>query len=113
MDTKRVQELRAQLKQRLGKCVKKAREAAGHRSQESLAAAIGVSRQAISAIESGLSVPAADTLFLIAQETQHSMEFFFPPSSKNHEDSTIEQKLDRVLALLEEQTRGERPGAVF
>ena len=106
MDIKQVQEAREQIKRRLGERVKKAREAAGHSSQESLAAAIGVSRQAISAIESGLSVPASDTLFLIAQETRQTLEFFFPPfSGKTGSCDRIEQKLDRVLSILEEQPR--------
>ncbi|MBX3167726.1 MAG: helix-turn-helix transcriptional regulator [Candidatus Eremiobacteraeota bacterium] len=113
MDTRNIQELRSQLKQRIGERVQKARERSGFSSQESLAAAIGLSRQAISAIESGRSVPASDTLFLISQETRQPLEFFFSASPPSFlAGSQAEQKLDRALAMLEELLRssGKYPG---
>lgn len=107
MDKRKIQQLRAQIKLRIGERVKKAREASGFSSQESLAESIGVSRQAISAIESGQAIPASDTLFLIAQETQHPMEFFFSPHPVRRRTGTesLEQKLDRALELLEHMAK--------
>jgi putative transcriptional regulator len=51
-------------------------------SQEELAAAVGVTRQTISAIETGLYCPSTLLAFLLAQHLQKSVEqlFFLVPS---------------------------------
>ena len=53
------------------------REARGDRSLEVIAAAAGVSRQAVDNRERGKSEPDATPLFRIAEATGRSLDFFF------------------------------------
>lgn len=102
MATTKIQELRLHLRKLIADRVKLARESTGYRNQESLAEAIGLSRQAVSAIESGKSVPASDTLFLIAEATGQPLEFFYLPAAiVSRMPDRVEQKLDQILQILE------------
>ena len=102
------------LKRVFGARVKQARLQAGFTSQEELAGAIAVSRQTMSSIEGGKSIPGADTLFFIAEATKRPLDFFFPhvevmaPSSERLED-----KLDQVLEILRPANVIPFPGARF
>jgi transcriptional regulator with XRE-family HTH domain len=108
MATKKIQELRLRLRKLIAERVKLARESAGYKNQESLAEAIGLSRQAVSAIESGKSIPASDTLFLIAEATGQPLEFFYSAvSTLVRASDRLEQKLDQILRILEQSK--ERP----
>ena len=103
MDADGIKLKRSQLKKTIGKQVRLARESAGFKNQDSLAEAIGISRQAVCAIEAGKSIPGSDTLYLIAEETNKPLDFFFSrgEAELSGVPERIEEKVDQILSLLQ------------
>lgn len=76
----------------VGQRIRKHREEAGV-SQKKLGLALGLSDKAVSAYESGRTLPPLETLFRIAEELDKPVEYFI---SEETRELQIEEKLDLI-----------------
>jgi transcriptional regulator with XRE-family HTH domain len=82
----------------VGQKIKEFREEAGV-SQKKLGLSLGLSDKAVSAYESGRTLPPLETLFRIAEELDKPVKFFLVDKT---EDNMVEEQLDSIESKLEE-----------
>lgn len=83
--------------QNVGEKIKDFREEAGI-SQKKLGLALGLSDKAVSAYESGRTLPPLETLHRISQELNKPLKFFL---AEDGEESVLEERLDTIQRNLE------------
>ncbi len=83
----------------VGEKIREYREKAGI-SQKKLGLALGLSDKAVSAYESGRTLPPLETLYRISDELKKPLKFFLSTS----EDTTIHERLDSIGKSLESIT---------
>lgn len=76
----------------IGKKIRQYREESGM-SQKKLGIALGLSDKAVSAYESGRTLPPLETLFRISQELNIPLKFFL---SEDSEELTFDERLTKL-----------------
>lgn len=82
----------------IGQRIRKHREAAAI-SQKKLGIALGLSDKAISAYESGRTLPPLETLFRIAEELHKPVEYLI---TEENRETRIDERLNRMEEALKE-----------
>lgn len=80
----------------VGDKIREYREKAGI-SQKKLGLALGLSDKAVSAYESGRTLPPLETLYRIAEELDKPLKFFLSTS----DETTIHERLESIVKSLE------------